>query len=163
MYSRDRLVVVTGAAHGIGRAIARRLATDGFRLVLWDLDTDGLQECASLCEGADVKTQCVDISRQEVVAEAAAEAMRWGGAPYGLVNNAGIFPRASLFEADVALWDNVLGSNLVGTFSSTQCLAGAMLEQGYGAIVNMSSGLALEGAPRGAHDAASKAGLAAAS
>lgn len=148
------IVVVTGAGSGIGRAIAQRLAADGARLRLWDVDMDAAEETARICGGETVAHQ-VDVSDDAAVASAAADA----GQVYALVNNAGIFPRAALHEATPDLWRHVLNVNLIGAFNCCRALVPGMLSGGRGIILNMSSGLALQGAPRGAHYAASKAGL----
>jgi NAD(P)-dependent dehydrogenase (short-subunit alcohol dehydrogenase family) len=154
-------MVVTGAAQGIGRAVAVRLAAAGARLALWDVKPDGVAETADLCRkaGAEVLTAKVDMGEtSDVEAAAKAVAAAWG-APFGFVSNAGIFPRSAILETDPAVWERVLKVNLVGAFLCARYLGPLMVQKKRGAAVMIASGRALQGTPRGAHYAASKAGL----
>lgn len=152
------LVVVTGAAQGIGRAIALRLTADGARVALWDVLADGLAETAALIKaaGGEAVTRVVDTSDDAAVVAAAATL---DGTAFGLVNNAGIFPRATILEADAALWRRVLNVNLVGHFLCAKSVLPGMVKAGRGSIVNISSGAALAATPQSAHYSASKAGI----
>ena len=154
-------LIVTGAAQGIGRAVALRSAAGGARVAVWDIHRDGGEETARLCREAGIESGFwhVDVGDEAQVKAAAADVKRRWGTPYGLVNNAGIYPRASALEMDLALWEQVLRVNLGGTFLCARTVAKSMLEAGRGAIVNMASGRALAGAARGAHYASSKAGI----
>jgi NAD(P)-dependent dehydrogenase (short-subunit alcohol dehydrogenase family) len=154
-------VVVTGAAQGIGRAIALDLAARGTRLALWDVAEEACRDTAAECagRGAEVTYRRVDVSEADQVRLAADAALDAFGAVFGLVNNAGIFPRAPILESTPEMWRSVLGVNLLGTVFCTQALGRAMAAEGRGAIVNIASGRALQGTPRGAHYAASKAGI----
>lgn len=154
-------LVVTGAAQGIGRAVALRLASQGARLALWDVKADGLAETADLCRksGVEVLTATVDMGvASDVVAAAQAVGAAWG-APFGFVSNAGIFPRSAILETDPAVWERVLKVNLIGAFLCARYLGPMMVQAKRGAAVMIASGRALQGTPRGAHYAASKAGL----
>lgn len=155
------MVVITGAAHGIGRGEALRLARDGARLALWDIDEAGLGECAGLCRdlGAEVFHTTGDVGEADSIAAAIDATVATLGAPYGLINNAGIHPRAAFMEMPLDLWDKVIRVNLTGSFLCAQGLARHMIEAGRGAIVNTASGRALQGAVRGAHYAASKGAI----
>lgn len=154
-------IVVTGAAQGIGRAIAVEMKARGARLALWDVSDEGLAETAGLCGGAgrDLLVQSVDVGDPARIAAAAAESLAHFGEIFGLVNNAGIFPRVAIMDVTPDTWRQVLGVNLMGTVFCTQALARGMIARRRGAIVNMASGRALQGTPRGAHYAASKAGI----
>ncbi len=152
------LVVITGAAHGIGRGEAHQLARNGARLALWDIDDDGLAETAEITRGlrAEVFHTHGDMEDAASIAKAIKATVDAMGAPYRLVNNVGIHPRAPFLEMPLELWDKVIRINLTGTFLASQGLARHMLEAGRGAIVNTASGQALQGAFKGAHYAASK-------
>jgi 3-oxoacyl-[acyl-carrier protein] reductase len=154
----DRVVVVTGAGHGIGRAVAERFASEGARVVVNDLDEARAREVAQALGGAiaiaadvAVKTQ-VDAMFDRVEAEF--------GPVDVLVNNAGNIHAARHFlEADEAWWDQMLGVNLKGAFLCSHRAAQVMVRRHSGVILNMSSGGATR-AHRGnvAYDA-SKGGI----
>jgi NAD(P)-dependent dehydrogenase (short-subunit alcohol dehydrogenase family) len=158
---RGDAVVVTGAAQGIGRAIAVELAKRGAKLALWDVLQDGLAETEKQCAalGAKVITRKVDVSDTGAIAQAAEEAIAHFNGVFGLVNNAGIFPRVSILDATPDTWRTVLGVNLMGTVFCSQAFARDMIGRKRGVVVNIASGRALQGTPRGAHYAASKAGI----
>jgi len=154
-------IVVTGAAQGIGRAIAIEMARRGAKLALWDVLEDGLAETQEQCRRitADVIARRVDVSDTSQIALAADEAIGHFNGVFGLVNNAGIFPRVSILDATPDVWRAVLGVNLLGTVFCSQALARDMVKRKRGVVVNIASGRALQGTPRGAHYAASKAGI----
>jgi NAD(P)-dependent dehydrogenase (short-subunit alcohol dehydrogenase family) len=152
-------IIVTGAAQGIGRAVALRVATAGVQLAVWD--SQAAEETAELCrqQGAAVRARQVDVGDAGQVEAAVAAFERELGPPDGLVNNAGIFPRARALDMALAEWERVLRVNLTGTFICACAAARRMQAAGGGAIVNMASGRALAGAANGAHYAASKGGI----
>src|SRR3984893_11930937 len=154
-------VIVTGAAQGIGRAVALRMATVGAHVAVWDTQADGAEESARLCreQGAIARAWRVDVGAAAEIEAAVAAFERDWGRPDALVNNAGIFPRAHALDMELAQWEHVLRVNLTGTFLCARAAGRLMKDGGGGVIVNMASGRALAGAPKGAHYAASKAGI----
>jgi NAD(P)-dependent dehydrogenase (short-subunit alcohol dehydrogenase family) len=155
------LVVVTGAAQGIGRAVALRLARMGSVISLWDTSRDGVEETADLCRraGGSASALRVDVSDWAEVRDAAVRLATDGATPFGLVNNAGIFPRALILDADPAIWLKTLQVNLLGAVHCVKALVPSMVAVSRGSVITIASGRALQGTPRGAHYAASKAGL----
>ena len=156
-----RRVIVTGAAQGIGRAVALHLASPGVQLAVWDVKRDGVEETAKLCHerGAAARAWTVDVGDADAIEAAVSAFERAWGKPDGLVNNAGIFPRARALDMKLAEWEEVLRVNLTGTFVTARAVAARMKDLGRGAIVNTASGRALAGAANGAHYAASKGGI----
>jgi NAD(P)-dependent dehydrogenase (short-subunit alcohol dehydrogenase family) len=154
-------VIVTGAAQGIGRAVALRLATRGAHIAVWDVLTDGVKDTAAQCcaQGATARAWTVDVGDAGQIAAAVADFVGEWGAPDGLVNNAGIFPRARALDMQLAEWERVLRVNLTGTFVCAQAVAAHMKVAGRGTIVNTASGRALAGAANGAHYSATKGGI----
>jgi len=159
--AKHDVVVVTGAAQGIGRAIALALAARSARLALWDVNEEHCAQTASECSaiGAKAISSRVDVSDPAQVQSAGQAVLRSYGPVFALVNNAGIFPRATILDSTPELWRSVLGVNLLGMVFCTQALVPSMIAQRRGAVVNIASGRALQGTPRGAHYAASKAGI----
>jgi 3-oxoacyl-[acyl-carrier protein] reductase len=152
--------VVTGAARGIGEAIARRLHADGYRVALADIDAEGAERVAAeLGDGArfflhDVRE--LD-SWNVLLADVRAE---WGDGLQVLVNNAARTEFRSFFDIDVAEWDDVLATNLRGTYLGCRVVGEIMRERGAGRIVNIASDAAFAASGgSGAHYAASKAGV----
>src|SRR3954468_19506641 len=154
-------VIVTGAAQGIGRAVALRLATPGAHIAVWDVKTEAVEETAQLCRdnGAVASAYTVDVADADEIEKAVAAFDKAWGKPDGLVNNAGIFPRARAFDMKLSEWEQVLRVNLTGTFVTARAVAARMKELGRGAIVNTASGRALGGAANGAHYSATKGGI----
>ena len=138
--SATRTAVVTGAARGIGRAIAHRLATDGHHVAVVDLDESACQVVADEITDAGGTALPVgaDVSDPEQV-EAAVEL----GAPTLLVNNAGIIRDNMLFKMSVDDWDSVMAVHLRGAFLMTKAVQAHMTAEKYGRIVNLSSTSAL--------------------
>ncbi|HUQ07446.1 MAG TPA: SDR family oxidoreductase [Kofleriaceae bacterium] len=151
----DQVAIVTGAASGIGRAIARRLADEGARVVLADLDHGAAQVAAS--ELPDAMAQRCDVSVEaDVAATTAAAVARWGRLDV-IVNNAGLMVFKPLAEHTAEDWMRVLRVDLLGAFYFTRA-AFAHMQRG-GAIVNVASIHAVETTPLVASYAAAKAAL----
>lgn len=156
------VAVITGAQQGIGRAVALAMAKEGAHVVVNYLDNaDAASETAVVARALGVRANAVsaDISKPsdvEILMQAADEI---GGVSI-LVNNAAVFPRSSFLELAESEWDLVLGVNLKGAFLCAQAAANRMVsaKQG-GAIINLTSGAAFRGSPRGVHYVSSKAGV----
>lgn len=145
--------IVTGAAGGMGRAIAARLAADGFSVVMTDLDADALRDAASGIDG-DIDTVAADITRDEDRAALFDRA----GEVFALVNNAGIFNPAPMDELTGEDFRRMYEINTVALFELSKRAARAMRGSGGGRIVNIASRAYL-GSHNVAHYAASKGGV----
>lgn len=155
------LVVVTGAARGFGRAISRRLASEGARVALWDVIDDEGADSAAACRdlGTEAEFFHCDMGDADNITSAAAAVTDRFGPAYAVVNNAGIHPRAPALDVPLEMWNRTLAVNLTGSFLTAQAFAPGMIEAGRGVILSLSSGRALAGAQKGIHYAASKAGI----
>jgi 2-deoxy-D-gluconate 3-dehydrogenase len=158
---KDQVVVVTGGAMGIGRAISMRCAEAGARVVIIDIDGGAAIETAAAI-GAEHGKACAvraDLRRHDDVQRAFAEAVRWGGRIDVLVNNAGVFPFAPAVEVSEETWDRTLDVNLKASFFLAQAAAKDMMTRGHGAIVNIASIDALHPSGNLVHYDASKGGM----
>jgi NAD(P)-dependent dehydrogenase (short-subunit alcohol dehydrogenase family) len=154
-----RRAVVTGTAMGIGLGIAQRLADEDADLLLLDIDAAAGQKVVARLRGAGKKhfLSC-DVGSDDAVKRAAAFAREcWGSVDF-IVNNAGIFPRCAVCDLSESEWRRVIDTNLGGAFHCVKYFAPLMTD-GKGAIVNISSGRALEGAVNAVAYSATKAGL----
>jgi glucose 1-dehydrogenase len=136
-----RCVVVTGGAQGIGEACVRRLAHEAARVAVWDRDAARGQSLAEELAGAGCPVLFVacDVADRQAVESALAATQARFGRVHGLVNNAGIFKAADFLDISESDWDAVMAVNLKGAFLVGQAVARAMVRDGGGAIVNMSS------------------------
>ena len=157
-----KVAIVTGAARGIGRAIALRFAQEGARLAVVDIRQNEGEETVRLIEAVGgqatfVRTNVSDHTQVQAMVDAVVG--RWGTIDI-LVNDAGICPFESFLEMPEALWDQVLEVNLKGYFLVSQAVAKVMVEQGVkGRIIAISSISAEFGGSQQAHYCASKAGI----
>src|SRR5262245_18883290 len=134
---REKIAVVTGAASGIGRALAEKLAAEGCKLVLADVDRARLDEIAHRLGALAVLT---DVSRANEVDALAERAFATHGAVHVLVNNAGVGQGGLAWEQPLADWEFVLGVNLWGSIHGVRAFVPRMLAQGAPAhIVNVAS------------------------
>jgi NAD(P)-dependent dehydrogenase (short-subunit alcohol dehydrogenase family) len=156
----DKVVVVTGAGHGIGQAVAERFAAEGARVVVNDLSEERARQVVeAMPEGTAIAVAADVSSKASVDALFDATIERFGTVDI-LVNNAGNIHAARHFlEGDEAWWDQMLGVNLKGAFLCSHRAAHVMVRKHSGVIINMSSGGATK-AHRGnvAYDA-SKGGI----
>jgi NAD(P)-dependent dehydrogenase (short-subunit alcohol dehydrogenase family) len=147
-----RTIVVTGAARGVGRAIARACASAGACLVLGDILEDAGREVTDeLSKMTEARFVPIDLGDPDSVAAFARDIAAHEGEIYGLVNNAAIATDVGgkLFEEiDLALWDRVMQVNVRGTWLVTRALSPLFAPGGGGRIVNIASDTALWGAPR---------------
>lgn len=162
----DAVVVVTGAAHGIGAAYARALTSEGAAVAIVDLDGEGAAKLAAeLCEaGGRAISFRADISSEDDLSAMVEGTMAAFGSITGLVNNAAVFSvvpmsRAPFDEITLDEWDLMMRVNVRGTWQACKAVLPAMREAGYGKIVNISSGTALKGSASRIHYVTSKAAI----
>jgi NAD(P)-dependent dehydrogenase (short-subunit alcohol dehydrogenase family) len=157
----SRVAVVTGAASGIGAAIARTLADRGHRVALLDLDADGAQRAAKdlRVQGLTALGACVDVADRASVDDALQEVRSELGPIEIMVTSAGIDAFERFLDIDVDAWERMLAVNLTGTFHCLQAAVPDMLAAKWGRIVTISSSSAQSGAARMAHYVASKGGV----
>ncbi len=136
-----RVALVTGAARGIGKAIALTLAREGADVVVTDVDLEGAQRVVQEIErlGRKAKAIQADVSQHEAVERLVSEAVSLFGKIDILVNNAGIIRRGTFLEHDPQDWEKVLRVNLGGTFNCAKEVVPLMIKQGGGKIINISS------------------------
>lgn len=157
---QPRTAIVTGAARGIGAAVARRLASDGMAVAVLDLDESA---CAAVVDeitaaGGRALAVGADVSDEASVEAAVSRIAEELGAPTVLVNNAGILRDNLIFKMSVDDWDAVMGVHLRGAFLMTRAAQRYMTTEKYGRIVNLSSTSAL-GNRGQVNYAAAKAGM----
>jgi len=155
-----RTAIVTGAARGIGRAVAIRLAADGFAVAAVDLDEAACKPVVEDIEQAGGRALAVglNVADEDAVLSGVLRIAEELGAPMVLVNNAGITRDNLLFKMTADEWDAVVNVHLRGSFLMTRAVQGYMTNNGWGRIVNLSSVSAL-GNRGQANYAAAKAGL----
>jgi 3-oxoacyl-[acyl-carrier protein] reductase len=165
-----KVVIVTGAAAGIGRGTAERFAAEGCRVAAWDVSDDGADELVGALSsaGGEGLFQKVDVADTDQVASAVTAVVeKWGGV-YALVNNAGIVRDAQLVkykEGEVVAtmtddqWNAVIGVNLKGVFNCTRAVVPHLIEGGGGVVLNASSVACLNGNFGQTNYVATKAGV----
>ncbi|KQM79994.1 SDR family NAD(P)-dependent oxidoreductase [Xylophilus sp. Leaf220] len=157
---QGRHAVITGAARGIGAAIAERLAAEGAVLTLLGRNLDTLQALAArLPASAQALPVACDITSADSVAQAFAAARAAAGPVAVLVNNAGQAESVPFHRMDAAHWQRMLAVNLTGTFTCTQAALPDLLAAGAGRIVNVASTAGLRGYAYVAAYAAAKHGV----
>jgi len=148
-----RTIVVTGAARGVGRAIAQACARHGARLILGDVLTERGEEATRelASAGAQVRFAPLDLADPSSIERFAQGIAQHEGRIHGLVNNAAIATQvggATFEEIDISLWDRVMTVNVRGTWLMIRAMSPLFAESGDGRIVNLASDTALWGPPR---------------
>ena len=133
--------VITGAGSGLGRAIAIRLARPGAKLLLADINLEGGEETARLCEsrGATARALVVDVADAAQVEQLGAEADGWLGRIDLVVNNAGVAAAGMIGEIPLDDWRWIVGINLFGVIHGCHVFAPRLVRQGSGAMLNTAS------------------------
>jgi NAD(P)-dependent dehydrogenase (short-subunit alcohol dehydrogenase family) len=139
MTLKGKVAVVTGGAQGIGKAVARRLISEGMRVVIADIDEEAGQETVNefACPG-DVIFLRADISKEEDVKRVAKETWRNYERMHLLVNNAGVFLTRPIADLSIEEWNRVVSVNLTGAFLCTKHFATYLKESG-GSVINIAS------------------------
>ncbi|MGN5237120.1 SDR family NAD(P)-dependent oxidoreductase [Rhodococcus sp. SJ-3] len=159
--SGDKVAVVTGAASGIGLGIAQRLAADGAKVAIFDLNTAAAEEAAAKISatGATSIGIGVDVSDRDQI-QAGIDIVHEVFGPVAiLVNNAGMEGFRPFLKITPDVWNRLLAVNLTGTFHCCQLLIPDMMDVGWGRIVNISSSSTHSGQPFMTHYVASKTGV----
>ncbi len=158
----NRRAIVTGGGQGIGQAVATRLAGEGAKVLVADIDTNQAAAVADQIQrdGGQAESVVVDVAdRDQVEAMMAVAVSKWDGVDI-LVSNAGMMDRLPFLEMTDELWDRILSVNLRGTFLCGQTAARQMIRQGSGGkIVNLASNSGIFGGRGRAAYGASKAGV----
>ncbi|MBU6268582.1 MAG: 3-oxoacyl-ACP reductase FabG [Sphingomonadales bacterium] len=161
MSLNGRVAVVTGAARGLGRAIALRLGRDGAAVAAWDLNGEGAEETAAMIATAGGKA--IGLACNSAKADQIAAALARTNAALGkvgiLVNNAALSPFMKFEDITEQVWDDLMAVNMKGPFLCCKAMIPDMVETGWGRVINISSSSAQAGSSFHAHYAASKGGV----
>jgi 3-oxoacyl-[acyl-carrier protein] reductase len=161
MQLKDKIAIVTGAAQGIGAAVARAFSREGAKVAVVDLTADRAEAVAAELRAhgpAAIGIGCNVANRDEVDAMVAAVLAKFGRVDI-LVNNAGIVRAAMLHKMTAAQWDEVLAVHLTGSFNCLQAVVPGMMERQYGRIVNVTSTAGVLGTIGQINYSAAKAGI----
>ena len=162
MSKNEKVAIVTGAAREIGYAIAKRMADEGWKVVVADIDDAAADAAAAdmVASGGDALAQRLDVKDRGSINAVIDDAVTRFGRLDVLVNNAGIMDRMPFLEMTDEYWHNLLDINLMGTFMCGQAAARQMVAQGGGGrIVNVASNSGIFGGRGRAAYGASKAGI----
>ena len=156
-----RATVVTGAASGIGAAIAEAYAAEGAALLLADRDPAGLETVAGRCReaGAKAVTRVADVTSEPACRDMIGGTVSEFGAVHVLVNCAGILTEVPFTRMDVATWDEMIATDLRSVFLCCRQVIPHMTGQRWGRIINIASQLGIKGGKNLVHYSAAKAGV----
>jgi 3-oxoacyl-[acyl-carrier protein] reductase len=160
----DRVVIVTGGGHGIGRAYCLGVAHEGGKVVVADVDGAAADTVAEEIGGSQALPVQMDVSSLESCGDLVQSALRRFGKIDGLINNAAVFAtlpisRVGFQEVSEEEWDRVMAVNVKGVWFCCRAVAPAMQERKQGSIVNISSSTVLNGSATRIHYVASKAAI----
>lgn len=160
MSFKNKIVVVTGAAGGIGRALTTRFLSEGAKVCAVDVSTEVLDKLSEdLNATPELFTAVADISSEEsTIALHDKLKEKWGAADV-VINNAGWFPFTDFEDISFEEWQKVIGINLTGNFLMTKALLPLLKQSKAGRIVNISSGSVLNPPPNQTHYVSAKAGV----
>ena len=155
------VVVVTGAGGGFGRAFCKRFGRAGAKVAAWEVNAKAGEETVAQVKaaGGEARFFQVDLSDAAQIATAVEQTLAAFGAPYLVINNASIYPRAAVIDMKVEDWERTLKINITAPFLIVRAFGPHLLKQKRGLVINIASGRGVEGAPRGANYAASKAAI----
>jgi pyridoxal 4-dehydrogenase len=158
MKLKDRVAIVTGAAQGIGKAIAEKFSDEGASVTIGDINEEGAKTAAEGLSGDGLGVRADMSSPDDVQAMVDATVERFGRVDV-LVNNAAIVPFIAWDEVDLDHWRTIMSVNLDGPFLAIKAVEKPMREAGYGRIVNIASNTFLAGTPNMAAYVAAKGGI----
>jgi NAD(P)-dependent dehydrogenase (short-subunit alcohol dehydrogenase family) len=155
------VVVVTGGGGGFGRAFSRRFARAGAKVAVWDFDAKAGEQVvyeigAAGGEACFIKA---DLARMDDIDAAVAQTLDACGVPYCIINNASIYPRASVIDMTPQTWERTFKVNITAPFLILRAFGPKMIARKRGVVINIASGRALEGAVNGANYACTKAAM----
>ncbi|MCD6167997.1 MAG: 3-oxoacyl-ACP reductase FabG [Caldisericia bacterium] len=157
---KDKVIIITGGAGGIGKETAKLLAKEGAKVVIFDINEDRLTEAKKEIEKYGiVKAIKADVTDFKSVSDAVNKVYEKFGKIDVLINNAGITRDGFLSKMDLEDWNKVIAVNLTGVFNTTKAVVPYMLERGKGNIISISSVVGVYGNIGQTNYAASKAGI----
>jgi NAD(P)-dependent dehydrogenase (short-subunit alcohol dehydrogenase family) len=157
----DDVVVVTGAGGGFGRAFCQRFGRAGARVAAWEINLQAGAETVAQVKaaGGEARFFQVDLSDAAQIASAVQQTLAAYGTPYLVINNASIYPRSTVIDMKVEDWERTLKVNITAPFLIVRAFGPHMLKEKRGVVINIASGRGVQGAPKGANYAASKAAI----
>jgi 3-oxoacyl-[acyl-carrier protein] reductase len=161
-----KVAIITGGAHGIGRAYSLRFAAEGARVVVSDIDLPGAELVAKeiAASGGEALAVAIDVTQPAMIATAISHVVGAFGGIDILLNNAAMFSvvpmsRVGFESLSIEEWDAMMSTNVKGTWLMCRAVAPHMRERNYGKIINISSGTALKGTNSQIHYVTSKAAI----